>query len=660
MKKLTTHQKLWLQWLLLALALLALVFKLSQPGALPQSNTWLQDHITRSQARTAAPEVVLVLADDRSIATIGRWPWRRALHAQVLRHINAGQPQSIGLDLLLTEEDLDYPEDDLLLAQTMAASGRVVLPIVPAGSGSQEAFWPLPLLAQTAAALGHTEVIRDSDGSVRHFHPWHGSTTGATGTAWPHFTRAMQCVEHPHSALCQPPAAEQTRHAMALIGFASRQPSFTRYAYIDVLQGKIPASAFRNKHVLIGSNATGVATSASTPGAPDQPSMSNVELLAHTLHSSLRQSPLHHASTRSNTALNIGLVSTGLLAVLLLSPSSALAACAALALLALGLTWVSAALWGSVLQPAAALVGLAMAYPLWSWRRQTAALGFFQAELRSLQRQGPLLADAPAPRGDFLQQHIVQFEHALQQMEQLQTQREQAMRFISHDIRAPISSLLTEIDLERHGMLPTDGPPLLERIERNAHSALRLADDFVHLARTLEQPSSRREMVELGLLIDQAQDDMWASATRRTMQLVWLAQEQEALVSGDPSQLRRVLVNLLSNAIKYSPPGSAIEIRLGYHAGHWCITILDQGPGIDTEALPRLFTPFARQQRHESGSAAVAGIGLGLAYVHAVVQQHGGQITAANRPEGGAIFTLTLPAWVPPESLSISQDKKKP
>ena len=274
-------------------------------------------------------------------------------------------------------------------------------------------------------------------------------------------------------------------------------------------------------------------------------------------------------------------------------------------------------------------------------------MGFFQAELRALQQQSStLLPGIPRRRGDFLQQHIVQVQHALQHLQHLQAQREQAMRFISHDIRAPISTLLTEIDLERHGLLPADGPPLRERIERHAHSALRLADDFVHLARTLEQPSTRRERVELGLLIDQAQDDMWASATRRNIQLLWLAQEQEALVRGDPSQLRRVLVNVLSNAIKYSPQGSTIDLQLSYCEGHWCIAILDQGPGMDAQALPHLFTPFVRQKCHEGegGHEPVAGIGLGLAYVQAVVAQHGGQVQAANRPEGGAVFTITLPA----------------
>ena len=112
--------RLWRQWLWLALSLGSLVLWWSLPGQLQRGNAWLQDWATRWHARAAAPEVVLVLVDEPSIAAIGRWPWRRALHAQLVRHIDAGQPQSIALDLLFTEEDLDYPQDDLLLAQALA------------------------------------------------------------------------------------------------------------------------------------------------------------------------------------------------------------------------------------------------------------------------------------------------------------------------------------------------------------------------------------------------------------------------------------------------------------------------------------------------------------------------------------------------------------
>ena len=238
-------------------------------------------------------------------------------------------------------------------------------------------------------------------------------------------------------------------------------------------------------------------------------------------------------------------------------------------------------------------------------------------------------------------QHIAAVEQALHQLRHLQTQREQAMRFISHDIRAPISAILTDMELEQHQLAPPNGPPLLTRIERSAHNALRLADDFVHLARTLEHPSAQRQPVELGLLIEQALDDVWAAASARQVQWLWLPQEQEALCLGDPSQLRRVLVNLLSNAIKYGPEAGQIAVQLHNHPDGWHITVHDQGNGIQPHELPRLFTPFARQHHHENGP--VAGIGLGLAYVHTVITQHGGSVNVHNHHTGGAVFTVQLP-----------------
>lgn len=644
-----TSPPIWRQWLLLGLVLGGLVLWLSQPGQIPRANAWLQDWATRWHSRSAAPEVVLVLVDDRSIATIGRWPWRRALHAQMVQHISAGQPQSIALDFLFTEEDLDYPADDLLLAHAMQDSGRVVLPISTA-NGTNSVYLPIAPLAEAAAALAHSRIPHDPDGNVRRFAPW----LHTPSASWPHMALALPCVERPQLPLCQPPDSSSTDTSWLHtqhphIGFARRQPSFTHYSYIDVLQGRIPASAFRNKHVLIGASATGLAQTHATPSAPGQPSMSDVELMGHILHGILQGSHLHSAPTWVNQTFNLAVVLAGLLALLWLGPSAALLACLGLGLLTLAANLVAPML-GWVLQPAAALLGLISAYPLWSWRRQTAALRFLQQEMKALQAQGmtlEALGDGAKGAKDFVQQRITVVELALQQLHQLQAQREQAMRFISHDIRAPIGAILTSVEMERNFGPTPDAPPLLERVERHAHSALRLADDFVHLARSLEQPSQQRAPVELGLLIDQALDDVWAMATAHRIRLHWQAQEQEAFTLGDASQLRRALVNLLTNAIKYSPQETDVDVQLQLHDGHWHISVRDQGHGIDEQELPHLFTPFARQKRHEGGP--VAGIGLGLAYVATVARQHGGQIQARNHPEGGAEFVLQLPSSTPPD-----------
>ena len=92
------------EWLLLALILLALVFWLSGPRQLQRSNGLIQDTIAWLHQQPASSDIVIVAVDDASIAAIGRWPWRRALHAQVLEQISRGQPRAIGVDVMFSEE----------------------------------------------------------------------------------------------------------------------------------------------------------------------------------------------------------------------------------------------------------------------------------------------------------------------------------------------------------------------------------------------------------------------------------------------------------------------------------------------------------------------------------------------------------------------------
>ena len=116
----TRAQQRRLEWALLALALLCLVAWLSPPQQMAGLNHLVQDLGLRSLARPPHPDIVVIAVDDRSITSIGRWPWRRALHAQLVDVVTAQNPKAIGLDILFSEPDLDYPLDDALLAQVDA------------------------------------------------------------------------------------------------------------------------------------------------------------------------------------------------------------------------------------------------------------------------------------------------------------------------------------------------------------------------------------------------------------------------------------------------------------------------------------------------------------------------------------------------------------
>ncbi|HMQ35658.1 MAG TPA: ATP-binding protein, partial [Chloroflexaceae bacterium] len=116
------------------------------------------------------------------------------------------------------------------------------------------------------------------------------------------------------------------------------------------------------------------------------------------------------------------------------------------------------------------------------------------------------------------------------------------------------------------------------------------------------------------------------------------------LVWGNAVLLEHVLTNLLENAVKYTPPGSPIVIAAdlapGPKAPALMVTIRDHGPGIAPDELERIFDKF---YRGTATSRRVRGSGLGLTICRGILAAHGGAILAANCPDGGAAFTLTLP-----------------
>jgi signal transduction histidine kinase len=110
-------------------------------------------------------------------------------------------------------------------------------------------------------------------------------------------------------------------------------------------------------------------------------------------------------------------------------------------------------------------------------------------------------------------------------------------------------------------------------------------------------------------------------------------------VNADEARLRQVLMILLDNALKHTPDCGAITVRVAPVRDRAALEVVDTGPGIDPRDLPHLFDRFYRADRARTSE----GTGLGLAIARSIVFAHHGDITAANAPNGGAIFTVSLP-----------------
>jgi len=115
-------------------------------------------------------------------------------------------------------------------------------------------------------------------------------------------------------------------------------------------------------------------------------------------------------------------------------------------------------------------------------------------------------------------------------------------------------------------------------------------------------------------------------------------------VTGDPRRLEQALQNLAANAVRHSPEGGGVSFRASRDGGTVRITVRDSGPGIPAEHLPHIFDRFYKVQASRSAGENPTGSGLGLSIVKAIVEQHGGTVSASNHPGGGAVFDVVLPA----------------
>ena len=215
-------------------------------------------------------------------------------------------------------------------------------------------------------------------------------------------------------------------------------------------------------------------------------------------------------------------------------------------------------------------------------------------------------------------------------------------------MRSPQASILAL--LER----PEGEPGTREKIAAYARRTLELADNFVQLARA-ETGRITEEVIDVQALLTEAIDDQWVLAAQKRIAIRGQGDDEEYLVVGDSSLLRRAMVNLLGNAIKYSEPETTITCRVtstqegGAPWVRCCIA--DEGRGIDPQETRRLFERFHRlrtEGRKDSGGA-----GLGLAFVQTVIGRMGGRVECESVLDQGSAFTILLPA-APPEQVNAT------
>lgn len=358
-------------------------------------------------SRPASNDIVIVAIDEASLWTLGRWPWPRGLHAELIERLTAEQPRVIAIDLIFAEADLDTPEEDIALAKAIKASHRTVLPVFveqPRLSGQLIEQLPISPLAEAATALGHVHVELDKDGIARGIYLKEGLGT----PHWPTLSVAILDVVEPNRWTDLPGARNPNNHLDApqvwirdhhiLIPFAGPPGHFSRISYVQALRGEFVPETFKDKFVLIGVTATGLGDALPTPVSGQNQPMPGVEINANILDALRRGITIQPLGMSMQIALAALL---GVLPILIyprLAPRWSLAAAGLLLLLVVSLSTsllVTLHLWFA---PAPILLVVVLSYPLWSWRRLEAAMRYLDRELDRLRTEQEAVPPTKAPR----------------------------------------------------------------------------------------------------------------------------------------------------------------------------------------------------------------------------------------------------------------------
>lgn len=214
---------------------------------------------------------------------------------------------------------------------------------------------------------------------------------------------------------------------------------------------------------------------------------------------------------------------------------------------------------------------------------------------------------------------------------------------VSHELRTPLTAIRGYVEALMDG--PThdaETTKFLEIVARHSARMERLVKDLLRLARldAGQEPLELADVAVEGICAAVA-GDLQSLVDARAQRVTIQVQPPDLTMRCDPAKLHDVLRNLVENASAYTPEGSRIELGATADATHVRLTVADTGQGIPDAELPRIFERFYRVDKARSRDSG--GTGLGLSIVRHLVELHGGLVSAQNRPEGGAMFTITLP-----------------
>ncbi len=278
--------------------------------------------------------------------------------------------------------------------------------------------------------------------------------------------------------------------------------------------------------------------------------------------------------------------------------------------------------------------------------------GWHMLETRAQHMEAEIaLRDSDRQRADELRRAIEQLRQsedkarrARQEAERANRAKDQFLAALSHELRTPLTPvLMTAAILSEEQRLPVDVRRQLTMMQRNIELEARLIDDLLDLTRIARGKLEMIvETVDVHSLLTHTEEIVRGDALDKGVELRFALNATDHNVSGDGARLHQVFWNVIKNAIKFTLPGGQIVVStINPAPNRLCLTVRDNGVGIDPQIMPSIFRAFEKPA--SNGARHSQGLGLGLAISKTIVEMHGGTIRAESPGEGqGSTFTIEL------------------
>ena len=556
------------------------------------------------------PQSVLLAIDERTLSSVrgGIHAIRQPL-AAALRLIAPATPKAVAVDVILAERSQD-PAVDTALAQAFQATPNLVLSCELIDDGRQ---WEDPLEEfRRGAALGHVYADPDKNDTVTRVIPLEKRSGHLRRWALSleafRLSRAASIIESPTDLQVGStviPVRGDGR-SMRVRFIPSNMLPIPSVSMKDLLDDPTLATKFTGKVVFVGVTAiTEVRDRLLTPNAFSRQT-SGIEINAQAFETMAQGLFITDVSDFWVLLFSLGLAVAAGLAFRYLPGWQAYAA-SVLILAAAGVAPYVFFTHRSVLSfstPASAAVLGTM----------TAAAYYHLVVRRNL--------------------HIEQAARARYQ---------QAMHFVTHEMRTPLSAIQGSSELiSRYALTDEKRKQIALLINSESKRLARMVEIFLNVERlSAGQMELKREAIPLKEMVDVCAERVKPLGERKHIAITLEPIPEELQLTGDRELMEYACYNLLTNAVKYSPQRTEVRVSGWRDDGHIRIAVKDQGIGMDQKEVKQVFQKFYRTKKAEESGEA--GTGIGLSIVQQIVEQHGGRIEVTSEPGVGSCFTVVVP-----------------